>query len=272
MGTMKKIGIVGCGTIGRYLAEKINADLREQASLVGVCDANEKAARKLVEGLSLRCRILGLEELIRATELVIECSVKESAAEICRKAISAGRDVMAMSVGGLIDDPDLFSLARKKGCSIILPSGAICGLDGIKSAGIGEIRSVSLTTRKPPQGLRGAPFIVENGIDLDSIVGEKIIFEGSAEQAIGYFPKNINVSALLSIAGIGAQKTRVKIVTSPDYTLNTHEVEVEGTFGRLVTRTENVPFPENPKTSFLAALSAVATLKQILDSSIRLGT
>jgi aspartate dehydrogenase len=179
---------------------------------------------------------------------------------------------MIMSIGGLLANLALFSLAKKKKCRVILPSGAICGLDGIKAASIGGIKKVTLTTRKPPQGLKGAPYVVKNNIDLDSITDEKVIFEGTAEEAVRGFPKNVNVSAMLSIAGLGPQKTRVRIITAPQYTRNMHEIEVEGKFGRLVTRTENVPFPDNPRTSFLAALSAVATLKQILDDTIKIGT
>ena len=145
-------------------------------------------------------------------------------------------------------------------------------MDGVKSARIGEVSKVTLTTRKPPQGLKGAPYVVENNIDLDAIMEERVIFDGTAEEAVSGFPKNINVSAILSIAGVGPKKTLVRIITSPEYTVNSHEIEVEGAFGRLVSRTENVPFPDNPKTSFLAALSAVATLKQLLDESVKVGT
>ena len=113
---------------------------------------------------------------------------------------------------------------------------------------------------------------MQNKIDLDSITDERVIFEGTAEEAVRGFPKNINVSAILSIAGVGPKRTRVRIITAPEYTVNMHEIEVEGDFGRLVTRTENVPFPDNPKTSFLAALSAVATLKQLLDDTVKIGT
>ncbi|MBI4708486.1 MAG: DUF108 domain-containing protein, partial [Candidatus Omnitrophica bacterium] len=150
-------------------------------------------------------------------------------------------------------------------CQIYLPSGAICGLDGVKSASLGRIDKVTLTTRKPPRSLEGAPYLVSKGINLSQIKQETLLFEGTAEEAIRGFPQNVNVCATLSIAGIGPEKTRVKIITSPFYTSNIHEVEAEGAFGRLTVRTENVPSPQNPKTSYLAALSAIATLKQILE-------
>ena len=159
----------------------------------------------------------------------------------------------------------LFKLFQ--GIDIYLPSGAISGLDGLKSAMMAKVKSATLTTRKPTAGLKGAPYIKEKNIDLDSIKKETVIFEGTAEDAVKGFPQNVNVSATLSMCGLGPKNTKVRIVTSPDYTSNTHEVEIEGDFGRLKTVTENVPMPTNPKTSYLAALSAIAVLSDIISSS-----
>ncbi|NQT95660.1 MAG: aspartate dehydrogenase [Candidatus Omnitrophica bacterium] len=270
---MKTIGIVGCGTIGTFLAKRINKDFKLLARLAGLCDIDEEKAKVLSKKLSKKIPILSLDQLIEKSDLIIEAASSSISCNICKKALTKGKDVMVMSIGGLIKDyKSLFSLAEKKKATIILPSGAICGLDGLKSAKLANVRKVTLTTRKPPKGLKGAPYIIEKDIDIDAITGEQVIFEGTAEDAVKAFPKNINVSALLSIAGIGAKKTRVKIVTSPEYMVNMHELEVEGDFGRLVSRTENVPSPTNPKTSFLAPLSALATLKQILNPSQKIGT
>jgi aspartate dehydrogenase len=269
---MKKIGILGCGTIGSFLAQRIEEDFQGQARIVGLCDIDDSRAQQLASKLTQKIPILAPEQLIDRSDLIIESTSREACPDLCKKTLEKGKEIMVLSVGGLIGNMDLFSLAKKKGCRIILPSGAICGLDGVKSARIGEVSTVTLTTRKPPQGLKGAPYVVENNIDLDAIVEEQVIFDGTAEEAVSGFPKNINVSAMLSIAGVGPKKTLVRIITSPEYTVNSHEIEVEGAFGRLVYRTENVPFPDNPKTSFLAALSAVATLKQLLDESVKVGT
>lgn len=269
---MKKIGIVGCGTIGSYLAKRIEKDFKSSAKISGLCDIDTGKAKALSKKLSKKIPVLSLEKLIDRSDLIIEAASGTVSAMVCEKAIEKGKDAMIMSVGGILKKNKLFTLAKKKRCRIILPSGAICGLDGVKSAGITRIKKVTLTTRKPPQGLKGAPYIVENNIDLDSITGEQVIFEGTADEAVKGFPKNVNVSAILSLAGVGPKKTKVKIVTSPEYMVNTHEIEVEGDFGRLITRTENVPSPDNPKTSFLAALSAVATLKQLLDNTVQVGT
>jgi aspartate dehydrogenase len=178
---------------------------------------------------------------------------------------------MVMSVGGLIGHEDLLKKASKKCVKVYIPSGALCGVDGLKSSSTGRIKSVTLTTRKPPKGLEGAPYIKEHNINLAAIKNETVIFTGSAKDAIKAFPQNVNVSAVLSLAGIGAGKTRVRIITSPQYTKNIHEVEIESEAGRIFTRTENVPSKTNPRTSELAVFSAIATLKGITDS-VRLGT
>lgn len=269
---MKKIGIVGCGTIGSLLAKRIEKDFKSSARIAGLCDIDTGKARALADKLSKKTPVLSLERLIDKSDLIVEAASGLASPIICKKAVEKGKDVMLMSVGGLLGKKNLFSLAKKKGVRIILPSGAICGLDGVKSAGAGKIRKVTLTTSKPLQGLKGAPYILQNNIDLEAITKETVIFEGTAKEAVRGFPKNINVSAVLSFAGIGPGKTRVRIVTSPEFMVNMHEIEVEGDFGRLITRTENVPSPDNPKTSFLAALSAVATLRQILDDTVKIGT
>lgn len=269
----KNIGIVGCGTIGSFIAKAIDKELNSSAKIAALCDIDNEHAINLCKLLSKKPPIVSLSRLIDKSDLVIEAASGESSFDLAEKALLKKKDVMVMSIGGLLGkSKSLFEIARRKKARIILPSGAICGLDGIKSAGTGRITKVALTTRKPPKALKGAPYIIANRIDLDAITGERLIFEGTAESAVQAFPKNVNVSALLSIAGIGAKKTIVRIITSPEYMINTHEVEVEGDFGRLITRTENVPSPQNPKTSFLASLSAIATLKQYLDDSAKIGT
>ena len=211
-------------------------------------------------------------DLIRAAELVVEATHRGAAPGIIREALLSSRDVMVMSVGGLLAHIDEFqALAVKKGCLIYVPSGAIAGLDALKGANIGRIFKVVLTTRKSPRGLEGAPYVEEHGIDLRQIQEPTLVFSGFALEAVPAFPANINVAAALSLAGIGAEQTRVNIFADPSCDRNVHEVEVEGEFGKLVTRTELVTAPENPKTSLLSAFSAVALLQRIT-SHIVVGT
>jgi aspartate dehydrogenase len=260
-----KIGIIGCGTIGSEIAKAVDRDFQPQAVLIALSDLDQSKAQALKKKLTGKPLVLDTDSLIGKSDLVIEAASAGVSNEIAKKGASLKKDVMIMSVGGIIRHYEaLFNLAAKAGSRIYLPSGAICGLDGVKAAAIGKISKAELTTRKPPASLAGAPFIEKNKINLNGITSETIIFEGSALEAIEGFPANINVSCVLSIAGLGPQKTLVKIITSPEYKRNTHEVILEGEAGRIFTRTENVPSPSNPKTSHLAILSAIATLKQIL--------
>ncbi len=266
---MLKMGIVGCGTIGSGLAMAIEQKFKDKASLVALCDIDKQKAALLASKLREAPPILPLDELIEECDLVIETAEASVSGEIAKKALLANRDVMVVSVGGLVES-DVFELANEKHCHIYMPSGAICGLDGVKSAVMGKVSRVTITTRKPPKGFEGAPYVVRNKIDLSSINEETVLFEGNALETIQGFPKNVNVAIALSFAGIGPAKTQVRVVCSPHYTTNSHEIEVEGEFGRLTTKTENVPSPQNPRTSYLAVLSAIATLKGILDY-VRIG-
>lgn len=266
-----KIGIIGCGVIGTELAKAIDSRFSQKAEVVALCDLDKERASKLADSLKESPRILSIEELIAISDLVIEAASKDISANVAHQAISNDKDVMVMSVGGLIGRRDLFDLANEKKVRLYLPSGALCGLDGVKSASIGKIRSCTLTTRKPPEGFRGAPYVVKNEIDLDAIKQETVLFEGTAQEAVEGFPQNINVAASLSLAGIGPELTRVRIITSPEFKRNSHEVTIEGEFGKLTARTDNLPSPKNPKTSFLACLSAIATLKGIIEN-VKIGT
>ncbi|MFA5147955.1 MAG: aspartate dehydrogenase [Candidatus Omnitrophota bacterium] len=269
---MIRIGIIGCGTIGSRIAGHIDRNLRGKAELVALSDKDLQSALKLAGSLRSRPRITDTDKLIKASGLVIEAASAGVSGDIARKAVRSGKDVMIMSTGGLLKGyKDIFALAEKSRARIYLPSGAICGLDGLKGAKRSKVRKVTLTTTKPPEGFSGAPYIVKNKIDLGQIRKDKVLFEGDAMKAMEGFPANINVAATLSICGIGPVNTKVRIIASPGAKRNVHEVEAEGDFGKLTARTENVPSPGNPKTSYMAVLSAIATLDGIMGKA-KIGT
>lgn len=258
---MKKIGIIGCGTIGTSIAGFIRAHLKNKAKVAFLCDLDSKKAERLSKKIKPRPIIGDIEDVIDRSDLIIEAAGAGISGRIAEIAVSSKKDVLIMSTGGLLEKPELFRKVRKK-CNIYIPSGAICGLDGLRAARLGKIRKVGLTTRKPLKGLVGSP-----GLDIKDIrkvTGERVLYKGNAKDAVKYFPQNINVAATLSLLGIGPRHTNVTIITSPEYTKNVHEVEIEGDFGKIFTRAENVPSKSNPKTSRLAILSAFATLKEIL--------
>jgi len=266
-----KIGVIGCGTIGRAIAAACQKELSGCVDLVALCDIDKEKASGLAKTLKRKVPIFEMSGLIKKSGLVVEAASGAVSAKVLSACIAGRRDCLVMSVGGLIGKEDLLVRAAAAGVKVYIPSGAISGIDGLKSAMAGMVTSVTLTTRKPPKGLAGAPYLKENRIDISKINCETVVFEGSAEEAVKGFPQNVNVSAVLSLAGIGAKKTRVRIVTSPDYMKNVHEIEVTGASGRITTRTENAPSATNPKTSALAIFSAIATLRQAA-SSVRIGT
>ncbi|ATZ61674.2 MAG: aspartate dehydrogenase [Methanosarcinales archaeon Met12] len=269
-----KIGIVGCGAIGKTICRAFDQGIIN-AHLTALSDRDPVSAQELADSLvNIRPRVMDTSALIDAVDLVVECAAQSAVPDIVIPALEKGRDVMIMSIGALTDERlwrRIKSLASEHDCRVYLPSGAIVGLDGLKSASMAKMSSVMLITRKHPSGFQGAPYIEQHKIDLNALKKATIIFEGCAEDAVRAFPANVNVAATLSLAGIGTKNTRVRIIADPALSRNVHEIYVEGEFGKFETRVENVPSPDNPRTSYLAALSTIATLKKIVDE-IQIGT
>ncbi len=269
---MIKVGIIGCGTIGKELALACQKRFMQEVTLEALSDVDAAKAKKLQKESKPRPKILSLDALVKSCDLIIEAASTHVSYEITKKALRLGKDIMVMSVGGILGkEKELLDLARTHHCCLYIPSGGIVGIDGLKAARIGKIHRVSLTTRKPPQGFEDAPYVIRHGINLKNLKEEKVLFEGNATAAVRGFPKNINVSATLSAAGIGAKRTKVKIIACPHMLVNVHEVYVVGDFGSFYARTENFPSEQNPKTSRLAILSAVATLERVL-KNVKIGT
>jgi aspartate dehydrogenase len=271
---MLKIGIVGCGFIGGQICRAFdNGEI--DAELYALCDSSKNKAVSLAGSLK-KCKpqCMEIKKLVQNVNLVVECASQGAVRSIVAEALRAGCDVMALSVGALADKnlrEELFRLAKENNCRLYFPSGAVVGIDGINSASSAGISSVTLSTRKPPGGLKGAPYILEHEIELEKIETETVVFEGSASEAVKAFPANVNVAATISLAGIGFERTKVRIIADPKLSRNVHEIKVEGDFGNFCTRVENFPSPQNPKTSYLAALSAISTLKKMV-SPFRVGT
>jgi aspartate dehydrogenase len=274
MAKVLKIGIVGCGAIGSSLAKTVVSDFKGKAKLVALYDIDANRSRKLsrLTSKAKNLEVRALRQLIKKSDLVIEASSAASSWEIAKKVLTRGRDIMIMSVGGIVSYfKKLSALAKRHDANVYIPAGAISGIDALKAAGLSKIKSIILTTRKNPVSFNGVEYVKRKGIDLDKVKNETILFYGTAREAIKFFPQNINVAALLSIAGIGQDKTKVKIIATPTIKKNIHEILVESSAANIFTRTENILHPDNPKTSYLAVLSAVATLKQILEP-VKIGT
>ena len=265
-----RVGIGGFGSIGRQVAAALDRGI-PGVTLAAVSARDREKAAAYASKLSVRPQVVGLAELAALADVVVECAPAAVFDDVANAAIDAGRIFMPLSVGALLPRPHLVDRARKAGARIIVPSGALLGLDAVRAAAEGKIHSVRMITRKPPKSLAGAPFLDANGIDLDAITTPTRIFEGTAREGAAGFPANVNVAAALSLAGIGPDETRLEIWADPSVTRNMHQIVVEADSARFELKIENVPSEENPRTGKLTALSVVAALRG-LTATLRVGT
>lgn len=246
------------------------------ASLVALFDVSENNLQNLKSKLHTSPKAYpdfgGF--LSSGADIVIEAASQDAVRTFGKAVLEAGKDLMIMSVGALADSgflAELLQAAAKRGCRIYVPTGAIAGIDAIRSVRH-LLESVTLTTTKSPKALAGAPFFETNKVELKDITKSTVIYEGAAADAVKSFPANVNVAAVLSLAGIGVDKTKVRIVADPQATTNQHEILATGGFGEIRITVNNVPSPGNPKTSFLAVLSAIECLRSICDDGMRIGS
>jgi aspartate dehydrogenase len=272
------IGLLGCGTIGTHLALAINSDEIDNAYLGGMFDIIQENAATLKSKLKTDVQVYSdFDNLIAASvDIIIEAASQEAVRRFSKPIVEAGKDLMIMSVGALADGALLTELSEisslKKGKNrIYVPSGAIAGIDAIRSVRR-LIDSITLTTTKSPKSLSGAPFLTAKNINLNSITEITEIYEGTASEAVKLFPANVNVAAVLSLAGIGSDKTKVRVVVNPHATTNQHEIVATGSFGDIKITVNNETAPGNPKTSFLAVLSAIECLRSICNDGIKIGS
>jgi aspartate dehydrogenase len=247
------VGIIGCGNIGTKLALFIKN--KTKLDLKYLCDVNDNAD-KLKEKIK-NVEVTDIGNLITNSDLIIESANKDVVKDILNTLDINDKEVLIMSSGGIIDNLDIFNKVK---CKIHIPSGAISGLDAIKAV-TEEISSLELIITKPVKGLEGSLYIIKNNIDLSEINNKKTIFEGNLKEVIEGFPKNINGAATLFLAS-KFKNLKVKIIADPDAKTNNHEIICKGNFGTITTKTENLP-SKNPKTSYLAILSAMQVLKDI---------
>jgi aspartate dehydrogenase len=270
MGTSLRVGLAGLGAVGLDVARRLQAGIPGLTlAAVSVRDA-EKARRNLPQvgdGIAM----CSLEDLAAGCDIVVEGLPPAAFRAVAAPAIERGRLFMPLSVGQLLEHWDLVGRARETGARILVPTGALIGLDAVRAAAEGEIRSVTMITRKPPQGLEGAPYLRERGISLAGLTAARKVFEGSAREGARGFPANVNVAAALSLAGIGPDRTRLEIWADPAVDRNTHRIEVDADTARFGMWIENVPSADNPRTGRITALSAVAALRGLV-AELKVGT
>jgi aspartate dehydrogenase len=265
----KTVAIAGLGAIGLPLARALDAGVDGLRLIAVSCRDQVKGLANLA-GFQDTPRIVEIPDLAEA-DIVVEAAPAAIFERIALPALEAGRIFVPASAGALLPRLHLVRLAMRTGARIVIPTGALLGLDAVRAAAEGPIESVTIETRKPPSGLAGAPYLRKNNIDVVNLTEPTLVFEGNALQAAAGFPANLNVAAALALAGVGAVRTRVRIWADPDVTRNTHTIRVEAAAARFTMTIENVPSLENSKTGLLTPLSVLACLRGLV-SVLKVGS
>ncbi len=268
VGRSVNICVIGCGAIGTTIAKAMEpmADIE----IIYLTDRSKECATRLQEKVPKVRYVPDIVPILNDVRLVVEAASQEAARYYAPLALSAGVDVLIMSVGVFQDEDfqnDSFRLAKRKGAKVYIPSGAIGGIDALSAASLESIDEVTLTTTKPPSAFGTNPYLDSRGIKASELRERTELFYGTAREAVKHFPQNINVAATISLAGIGFEKTKIRIMCDPQVATNEHHLKAKGKFGELDVVTRNVPSPRNPKTSYLAALSAISAIKKIVGST-----
>ncbi|VIO81402.1 aspartate dehydrogenase [Bradyrhizobium ivorense] len=264
-----RVAVAGLGAIGADVVKALDRGI-DGLMLVAVSANSPEKHRGWLAELKTAPEMVPIEQLAEVADIVVECAPSKVVRAIVAPVVERGKTAVVLSVGALLQNEDLVDLAKAHGGQIIVPTGALIGLDAVTAAAVGTIHSAKLVTRKPVAGLVGAPHLVEHDIKIEGITEPLRVFEGSARDAAKGFPANLNVAVALSLAGIGPDRTRVEIWADPTVTRNTHRIEVDSDSARLSMSIENIP-SENPKTGRITALSVIACLRK-LRASLRVGT
>jgi aspartate dehydrogenase len=264
------VAIGGFGAIGAKVARVLDEGI-PGLRLAAVSARDHDGARARMAGMTTPPPVVGLAELAGLADVVVECAPAAVFAEVAEPAVEAGGIFIPLSCGALLQHPHLEARAAASGARIIVPTGALLGLDAVRAAAEGVIHSVHMVTRKPPNGLAGAPHLVANDIDIENLETAKLVFEGTAREAARAFPANVNVAAALSLAGNGPDNTTIEIWADPGVSRNTHTIRVDADAARFEMTIEGIPSPENPATGLLTPLSVLATLRGLV-SPLKVGT
>jgi aspartate dehydrogenase len=264
-----RVALAGFGAIGGAVGRRLDRGL--PGLRLAAISARDVAKAERLAGFARAVPVVGLDRLAEHADVVVECAPAAVFRQVAEPAIRAGRIFMPVSVGQLLEQAELVDLAAQTGAQIIVPTGALLGLDAVRAAAEGEIRSVTIITRKPPRGLVGAPYLEQHGITLDSLTVPRKVFDGSAREGARGFPANVNVAAALSLAGIGPDRTRLEIWADPGLERNTHRIVVEADSARFEMQIENVPTEDNPRTGKITALSVIAALRA-LTQTLKVGS
>lgn len=264
-----RVGIAGLGTVGKALAKAIDAGL-PGVMLSAVAVRDPVSAGQWLQELGRAPHIVSFSEMPQHCDVLVECAPAHLLPAIAEPMLRAGKVVVPLSIGALLNHMHLIDVARDNGGQIHVPTGALLGLDAVTAAAQGSIKSVRMITRKPVKGLLGAPYLVDNGIDIEHLTEPLRIFVGTPRDAATGFPANLNVAVALSLAGIGPDKTTLEIWADPQLERNTHTIVVDADSASFTMTIENIP-SANPKTGRITALSVIALLQK-MRAPLRVGT
>ncbi|MFH0754436.1 MAG: aspartate dehydrogenase domain-containing protein [Candidatus Omnitrophota bacterium] len=267
-----RLGIIGCGAIGSRIALSTKEELKRKFTLTALYDIDNSKAQILSRRFSSPVKVTAsLNHLIGCCDVVVEAVNTSATCEIVKCALKAGKSVMAMSVGRLLENDSLLSLADRSKGDLLLPSGAIAGIDAVKAAAVLGIKTMILTSTKPCSGFTNNVYVLKRRLLEGGIQKDVVLFDGHVRDAVKYFPQNINVAATLALAAGKKVNFRVRVIASSTIKRNRHEIVLEGKFGCIRTTSENTICPDNPKTSYLAVLSGIRTL-QGFATHVKVGT
>jgi aspartate dehydrogenase len=255
--------------VGLEVARRIEAGI-PGLTLTAVAVRDKEKAKRNLPQIGDRIPVIAAEALAESCDLVVECLPPALFRAIASSVIERGKLFMPLSVGQLLENWDFVARAKETGARILVPTGALIGLDAVRAAGEGTIHSVTMVTRKPPNGLEGAPYLVERGISLKGINTARKVFDGTARDGARGFPANVNVAAALSLAGIGPDRTKLEIWADPAIDRNTHRIEVDSDTARFSMTIEGIP-SANPRTGRIVPLSTVAALRALV-TELKVGT
>lgn len=258
-----KLGIAGLGAIGLKVAKAVDRGDLPGLRLTAVSARDLDGARQKVSEFSTVPDVVDANELASLADVIVECAPSSAFLDVAEPAIALGRTFMPLSVGALLGHMDLVEKAKETGAKIVVPTGALIGLDTVRAMAVGEISKVMLQTRKPPGGLAGAPHLVKNNIDVHSFTEAQCVFKGTAREAALGFPANVNVAAALALAGVGPERTMVEVWADPEIKRNRQTVTIESDSGDATMTINNIPSDENPKTGRITANSVIAALNRM---------
>jgi aspartate dehydrogenase len=261
-----KLALLGGGTIARLVLSHLRTGGLPGVEVLAICGRSPTSGgATLAKDFSIPY-VMGTGQLVGTlAEVVLEAASHDAVREHLVTLLDARMSVIVLSAGALADDDLRLRAGRaaaRSGATLYVPSGGIGGLDALKTACLAGADEVTIQVAKPPAAWKGIPYVESLRLNLDRLTGATRLFEGPAREGVPHFPQNVNIAAVLALAGLGFERTRLEVVADPGLRFNTHTIRVSGRSGRMSVVMENVPSPDNPKTALLACYSALAALKE----------